>query len=108
MEKNQKIECRRCGKCCLADLFAYVTEEDISRWKEEKREDILRVIGHEHGVWMGDHLVSAETGDGLHGCPFFSFDGKEYGCAIYETRPATCRSYEPGSSEICPQFSEGN
>jgi Fe-S-cluster containining protein len=32
------------------------------------------------------------------------FDGENFCCAIHETRPATCRHYEPGSSELCPQF----
>ena len=32
----------------------------------------------------------------------------DFGCAIHDTRPATCRHYEPGSSELCPQFSKIN
>ncbi|HBJ74846.1 MAG: YkgJ family cysteine cluster protein [Smithellaceae bacterium] len=104
MEKRKKIECRRCGRCCLADFTAYVTDEDIARWKAEQRDDILEILEREHGAWEGDHLVSSETGRALHGCPFFMFDGENFCCAIHETRPATCRHYEPGSSEICPQF----
>ena len=55
-------ECRRCGKCCLADFIAYVHPEDLARWRREGRRDILGVIDREHAVWMGDHLVSAEDG----------------------------------------------
>lgn len=104
MKKNQPIECRRCGRCCLADFAAYVTEEDIIRWKAEQRHDILDILKREHGTWEGDHLVCADSGAALHGCPFFFFDGEQFGCAIHETRPATCRNYQPGSSELCPQF----
>ncbi|MFO7570309.1 MAG: YkgJ family cysteine cluster protein [Smithellaceae bacterium] len=104
MNSDQKVECRRCGRCCLADFAAYVTVYDIRRWKEENRQDILRMLDSEHAAWEGDHLVSADSGRTLHGCPFFFFDGEQFGCAIHDTRPATCRQYEPGSSELCPQF----
>jgi Fe-S-cluster containining protein len=105
-ENNTTKECRRCGRCCLADFAAYVTDDDIRRWKAEGRDDILYILKKEHGTWEGDHLVSADSGNPLHGCPFFAFDGKEFGCGIYETRPATCRKYLAGSSELCPQFRE--
>ncbi len=98
------MECLRCGRCCLADFAAYVTEEDIARWKKENRQDILGMLKHEHAAWEGDHLVCADTGKSLGGCPFFFFDGLQFGCAIHDTRPMTCRHYEPGSSELCPQF----
>ena len=104
MKSDPKIECRRCGRCCLADFTAYVTDEDISRWVTEKRDDILQILRSEHGFWEGDHLISVESGAALHGCPFYAFDGESFGCAIYETRPKTCRHYEPGSSELCSQF----
>ncbi len=104
MDNHHIIECKRCGRCCLADFAAYVTAEDIRRWKAEDRQDILRMLKNEHGVWEGDHLVSSDSGKTLHGCPFFFFDGELFGCAIHDTRPSTCRQYEPGSSELCPQF----
>jgi len=97
-------ECLRCGRCCLADFSAYVSSRDIQRWKEEGRNDILRVLENEQGVWQGDHLVNARSGKPLRGCPFFFFDGERFGCAIHETRPATCRNYEPCSSELCPLY----
>jgi Fe-S-cluster containining protein len=104
MEKEGKLECLRCGRCCLADFAAYVTDEDLRRWEKEKRQDILDMLAREHASWEGDHLVSADSGRTLHGCPFFFFDGTRFGCAIHETRPAACRNYEPGSSGLCPQF----
>ncbi len=97
-------KCRRCGKCCLADFIAYVTEEDIGRWRREGREDILGMIKKEHAVWAGDHFVSSEDGHYLKGCPFLTWEGSRSSCAIYETRPGVCRRFAPASSEICPQY----
>ncbi|MEE9913586.1 MAG: YkgJ family cysteine cluster protein [Deltaproteobacteria bacterium] len=102
--EHQDIECRRCGRCCLADFAAYVRDDDITRWHTEGRDDILHILEREHGAWEGDHLVSADSGRPLHGCPFFAFDGEQFGCGIYETRPATCRNYHAGLSELCSQF----
>lgn len=104
MKNTTPMECKRCGRCCLADFTAYVTEEDIGRWKAEGRDDILDVLEKEEAVWEGDRLMSRESGTPLGGCRFFAFDGKSFYCAIHETRPAVCRLFEPGSSEICPQF----
>ncbi|HET58134.1 MAG TPA: YkgJ family cysteine cluster protein [Deltaproteobacteria bacterium] len=105
MDDSRLPECLRCGRCCLADFNAYVTDEDVKRWREENRQDILRVLEREQACWQGDRLVSTTSGRALEGCPFFQFDGKQFGCAIYETRPATCRKFEPGSSPLCPLFS---
>lgn len=112
MDKNnsrhQQNECLRCGRCCLADFAAYVSKQDIQRWQAQGRTDILQVLENEQGVWQGDHLVNARSGKPLRGCPFFFFDGKRFGCAIHETRPATCRNYVPGSSELCPLYAKAD
>ncbi|HOE23550.1 MAG TPA: YkgJ family cysteine cluster protein [Smithellaceae bacterium] len=105
MKNTKPMECLRCGRCCLADFTAYATEEDIRRWKAEGRDDILEVLERGQAFWEGDRLMSRESGTPLAGCRFFAFDGERYFCAIHETRPAVCRLYEPGSSEICPQHS---
>lgn len=95
----------RCGTCCLVDmvaLLAYVSDEDIVRWRNEGRDDILHVIRNEEAVWAGDHLVSSRDGHYIQGCPFLKQAGAHFTCTIYETRPEVCRRYRPGSSEICP------
>ncbi|MDD5711380.1 MAG: YkgJ family cysteine cluster protein [Smithellaceae bacterium] len=104
MAGSRKITCRRCGKCCFTDFIAYATEEDLFRWQRENRQNILAVIESEHAVWAGDHLISSATGGYINHCPFITCDGKFFSCTIYETRPEVCRNYEPGSSELCPQF----
>jgi Fe-S-cluster containining protein len=104
MKKKETISCRRCGKCCLANLIAYVTTEDWKRWKRQRREDIIHLIENQQAVWAGDHFVSAKDGEYLHGCPFLMREGNCYTCTIYETRPQVCRDYIPASSELCPQY----
>ncbi|MBN1380988.1 MAG: YkgJ family cysteine cluster protein [Deltaproteobacteria bacterium] len=104
MQNRVPKTCKRCGKCCLADANAYITDEDRKRWKKEGRTDILQMLEREHAIWAGDHLISSENGRYLHGCIFLAYENNQYVCKIYETRPKTCRDYEPGSSEICPQF----
>ena len=99
------MKCLRCGRCCLADFTAYVTEEDIRRWRAEGRDDILNILEGGQSAWEGDRLMSRESGTPLRGCRFFAFDGESYICAIHETRPSVCRLFEPGSSGICPQHS---
>ena len=103
--RGEATECLRCGKCCLTDFIAYTTEEDMERWRREGRTDILGIIEREHAVWAGDHFVSSENGRYIRGCPFLIWEGNRRACAIYETRPAVCRRFTPGSSEICSRFS---
>ena len=105
--KNKEPECVRCGKCCLADMTAFVSgieEEDIKRWKNEKRHDILHIIENEHSLWAGDHIISSRDGRYIHGCHFLSWDEEQYSCSIYETRPIVCRNFIPGSSALCSLF----
>lgn len=106
MADGQPLECLRCGCCCMVDFTAYVTDRDVQRWRRENRQDILNVLEREQACWQGDRIVSAVSGRVLEGCPFFQFDGKQFGCAIYETRPAACRNFEPGSSPLCPLFNK--
>jgi len=102
--RSTKINCKRCGKCCLANFIAYVTNEDLNRWQREGRDDILHVLEQQNGIWAGDHLISVNNGHSLHGCPFLKGETGYYTCTIYETRPRVCREYVPGSSELCPQY----
>ena len=103
-EKKTTPACGRCGKCCLADMIAYVTHEDLARRKSENRQDILHIIENEQAVWLGDHFISARTGRPIYGCPFLEVHGGICTCSIYETRPKVCADYQPGSSQICPQW----
>ena len=101
---EETLSCLRCGKCCFADLTAYAQKEDFDRWRAAKMQDILNIIEHRHLIWAGDRMVSTETGDYPRECPFLFSAGNVWLCSIYETRPLVCREYQPGSSELCPQF----
>jgi Fe-S-cluster containining protein len=96
--------CRRCGKCCFVDLTAYAQKEDYDRWRAENRQDILSIIEHRHLIWVGDRMISTETGDYPRECLFLYNNGAQWLCSIYETRPLVCCEYQPGSSELCPQW----
>jgi Fe-S-cluster containining protein len=86
----------------MADMIAEAETEDLERWKSEGREDILRAF--RDACWGGDRFMSVTTGMPIHDCPFLDFREGSFACTIYETRPRVCRHFEPGSSEICPQF----
>lgn len=107
MNPRKTLECARCGKCCLADMIAYVTSEDMDRWIREGRTDILHIIENEQAVWLGDHFISSRTGRPIYGCPFLEMPDELFSCSIHETRPGVCRKYEPASSEICPLWKKG-
>jgi Fe-S-cluster containining protein len=102
MEKP--LSCLRCGKCCFVDLTAYAQQNDFERWRAENRQDIVHIIEQRHLIWAGDRMISSETGDSPKECPFLCSDGSDWLCSIYETRPLVCREYQPGSSELCPQW----
>ena len=102
------LTCLCCGKCCFVDLIAYAQKEDFERWRKEGRQDILNIIEHRHLVGAGDRMISADTGDYSHECPFLYDEGEKFLCSIYETRPLVCREYHPGSSELCPQWKIGH
>jgi Fe-S-cluster containining protein len=104
---QQVILCKRCGRCCLTDLIAYVTDEDRERWKREGRQDVLDLLERESALWAGDRIVSSKDGRAFQGCPFVLWEGELATCTIYETRPRVCRNFEPGSSELCSQFTAG-
>ncbi|TAL37389.1 MAG: YkgJ family cysteine cluster protein [Spirochaetes bacterium] len=98
------VECMRCGRCCLADMFACASDEDIGRWRREGRDDILGMRESESAVWVGDHFISTRTGRYIRHCPFLALGGELCACGIYETRPKVCADYRPGSSYLCPLY----
>lgn len=106
-EKNGDITCRRCGNCCHVDVTAYVTLEDIQRWEKEGRHDILAHVRDNDLTWSPDEIINRF---GLHiktclmSCVYLRWHGSTASCEIYETRTKVCRSFVPGSSDLCPQY----
>jgi len=70
----QDMQCRRCGRCCYVHLIAYVTEEDLRRWQQEGRRDILTVLERGHVAWAGDRILSMDRGFFSHVCPFLTVE----------------------------------
>jgi len=97
----EKFVCKQCGHCCL-NLGAYqtcATEEDIAKWEENGRDDLLEwVLEIAPGVY--DIWMHPETGDYVNRCPWLDkAPGQEkYSCRIQEMKPEICRVF-PESRE---------
>jgi Fe-S-cluster containining protein len=84
-------------------MVAYVSPGDIERWEEEGRDDIITRLRHSEVMWAGDRIID-KHGHKVGVCHYLDWDGSAFFCQIYETRPAVCRNYIPGSSVLCPQY----
>ncbi len=105
--KNKGTACRRCGNCCHVDVAAYVSLEDIRRWEEEGRDDIISHV-RDNGVTWSHHGIRNRFGSEVKtcrmSCVYLRWHGPSASCEIYETRTKVCRSFIPGSSDLCPQY----
>ncbi len=95
-DEMERFVCKRCGHCCLALPDAcntFVLDEDVARWQQEGRSDILaHVARHPSGnrAWTNE-----QTGELLKACPWLS-NGSRTGtfrCAIHTTKPKHCADY---------------
>jgi Fe-S-cluster containining protein len=91
--ETPELDCLTCGACCNTQRpgTIWVIEEDVERWRAEGRDDILEHLEPGHfeqlSLCMPDgKCVHHGTGEGPHHC------------AIYPTRPKTCRDFAVG----CP------
>jgi Fe-S-cluster containining protein len=89
-----KPQCRRCGRCCReahGSLFA--TPEDLNRWQDQQRKDILSYT-YIFVTGYADLWFDPVSGEELARCPFLKKMGqKKYECTIWQTRPAQCRDW---------------
>ncbi len=95
-------KCRRCGECCLTVGRAiHASPEDIERWIEENREDILKhlKIRKEGSSLITDGTL--EIGDTVGRCIFLRKAEKGYQCTIHETKPEVCEEYPMNVGGIC-------
>jgi Fe-S-cluster containining protein len=108
-------DCRRCGTCCRRWGTSLAgTVDDLYRWLEEGRYDILQycsarmndgsvICGAELDVTdLGDVYVvdlwKAPDGSSLTACPFLSFDNAGLSlCTIHADKPSVCRRFTPYS-----------
>lgn len=115
-------DCHRCGRCCKRWGTALAgTIDDLYRWLEEERYDILQycsarmndgtvVCGAELTIRdLGDVYVvdlwKAPDGSSLHTCPFLSYDEQGLSlCTIHADKPSVCRNFTPIHGIITRQF----
>jgi len=85
-------------------MFAHVTADDIAFWEKRGRYDLIARALDGDIVWSGDRIVTS-SGREIDTCEFCTRNGERSTCEIYDVRPAVCRGFTPGSSEICPLYS---
>lgn len=96
MRQEEKLRCRRCGRCCQQAFIRYVEEEDLARWQREKRQGLLDVVQGE--------AAGSQAGRPPAACRFLSLESEgRFACSIYETRPRICQGFQPGQAKICSQ-----
>ena len=94
-------ECNRCGKCCTYPRFMgtlFAIKEDLLRWEDEGREDILsyaNIFYDKEGEPSSADLWVKHDGEELSRCPFVRKDRNKttHSCTIYDTRPTICQEY---------------
>jgi Fe-S-cluster containining protein len=108
--------CRQCGRCCRTLEYRHeATPEDIARWREMRRSDILEWVGVFTGVdghpayrlWTipGTARPAAQ-------CPFLhkAPSRSRWACRIHDLKPAVCRQYpfsrKHATMTGCPAFEE--
>jgi len=110
---KDNFECQRCGKCCRRfSRSLEATEEDLIRWKKEKRNDILAYIlvcvvrnkevdwirGDEwkekDAVIVADLWFDPNTEAELIVCPFLKKEkDNRFVCLIHDTKPGECKVF---------------
>jgi Fe-S-cluster containining protein len=94
-----RFSCQRCGHCCRTLSFhAECDLEDIERWRQAGRDDVLAWVG---GGGDGPGMLWVRPGTGLltEECPWLVADPDgRYTCTIHGLKPNLCREF-PGSSK---------
>jgi len=107
------MECIRCGLCCKA-FWIGLTEEDLDR---EPRLISVSIPVAEVPDRIRKYTVSPnevrtipkKSDDfpaGYDQCPLLMVNEGEYDCGIYQTRPNTCRNFEPSRLSCHPPILE--
>lgn len=99
MNEDTELDCLTCGACCRTgrDGCILIPEEDLVRWRDLGREDLVRAVQPGHfGM-----VAFATTAAGA--CVHLGTDASPNACQIYEIRGTTCREFERGSPQ-CHEF----
>lgn len=102
--KKPVWKCVQCGSCCfMYGCMVPATDEDMTRWKQEGRQDLLDMTMVIRDPGMG-RIIAAElwfhpqTRKEYIYCPWIkkqkSILGKQKTiCQIHDTKPQYCRDY---------------
>ena len=102
--------CLRCGNCCRR-LVPLCEADDLQRWRELGRDDILSRVQDEPG---GRYRFRTESPSGkpTPSCPFLRQDNRIFSCAIQDVKPEICREYpltrKHARQTGCPGYSTGS
>jgi Fe-S-cluster containining protein len=95
----EDFSCRQCGRCCQKlDYHDEISDEDVARWEQTGRSDILEWVGAfkkdtggiVYRIWIRPGTRTfAET------CPFLQKnpDNHLWACRIHDVKPRICREY---------------
>jgi hypothetical protein len=94
------FKCKQCGHCCM-NLNAHymsVPQEDVDRWHEAGRHDILEWVASipvGDGEFMNDIWISPTTGEEARRCPWLRKLPRkdQYICRIQDLKPTVCRVF---------------
>jgi Fe-S-cluster containining protein len=87
------VDCRSCGACCYGRPGTIlVSAESLTRWRRERRLDILEALTPGHF----SELAFAMRAD--HSCVHLGA-GADKSCAIYQTRAESCRALQVGDRQ---------
>jgi len=101
LNKSQEGECRRCGRCCQQPFSHQVSPDDLKRWEQEQRFDLISAEAEEKKALDGEEGVRAWRR--YRPCRFLKTGGDgRTTCDTYHTRPQVCRTFIPGVSRLCP------
>ena len=96
------FKCKQCGNCCLnlRDAFeTCATDQDVQRWEDEERWDILEWVDPIHvggDQYVYDIWISSGTGEDVKRCPWLRKlpNRNRYICRIHKVNPKHCRAYQ--------------
>lgn len=83
----KKFQCRQCGACCKQPGFVYLTSGDAERLATHFEIDIYSFT-EAYCLLLDRHYLALKK-NADETCLFL----KAKGCAIYEARPAQCRTF---------------
>ena len=95
---NPLVACQRSGRCCtmlVSTASLDITDEDVARWEDQERDDILQWVSV---IEVGDQIVTADfpvdpDGDDVEQCPFLEMEGTHALCQIHDTKPTVCATF---------------